>query len=194
MKFFTDFLFKKEIWQVIPDLKIHWKPAPYGVINERAIRATAWIMFTLGLITFFIVFSTKNFTLLYPTLAAFWIQFFITVFFWPQYAPFSIIGRWIVSKQQPEYVWAIQKRFAWGIGLVMATTMFLVTAVWGITGMIPMSICLVCLSFMWLESAAGICVWCKIYGWLLSKGYIQTPEHKPACPGWACSLDFSQKK
>jgi len=61
---------------------IHGQPAPYGVLNERAIRASAGIMLVIGMLTFFAVYSTKNFSLLYPTLWVFWLQFFITVFFW----------------------------------------------------------------------------------------------------------------
>jgi len=38
-------MYKKEIGQIIPGLEIAGKPAPYGVLNERAIRATAGIMF-----------------------------------------------------------------------------------------------------------------------------------------------------
>lgn len=182
----------KEIGQIIPGLEIHGSPAPYGVINERAIRATAGIMLIVGMITFFIVFSTKNFSLLLPTVIVFWIQFFITVFFWPKYAPFSVLGRLLVSKQKPDYVWAVQKRFAWALGLLMASTMLFVTMVLWISGVLPMAICMTCLSLMWFESAAGICVWCKIYIFLLKKELIQTPIHRPACPGGACSISLKK--
>ena len=186
-------ILSKEIGQVIPDLQINGVPAPYGVVNERAVRATAGIMLIIGMITFFLVFSTKNFNYLYPTVFAFWIQFFITVFFGPKYAPFSFLGRLLVRKQKPEYVGAIQKRFAWGIGLVMATIMLLVTMGLGIYGTIPMALCMVCLAFMWLESAAGICVGCKIYGFLMEKWFITKPVYRPACPGGACTLHFGKK-
>ncbi len=181
-------ILQKEIGQIIPDLKIHGKPAPYGVLNERAIRATAGTMMLIGFITFFFVFTTKNWAYLFPTVIAFWIQFFISVFFGPKYAPFSMIGRLLVKNQKPDYVGAIQKRFAWTIGLFMASLMLIVTVGFGITGIIPMAICFTCLSFMWLESAVGICVGCKIYSFLLKKWIIPTPEHRPACPGGSCSI------
>lgn len=191
-KIFSNIL-KKEIGQIIPNLEIAGVPAPYGVINERAIRATAGIMLVIWMITFFFVFSTKNFNLLYPTVIFFWIQFFVTVFFWPKYAPFSILWRALVSKQKPEYVGAIQKRFAWTLGLIMTTSMLIITFGFGISWAFPMAICMICLTFMWLESAAGICVWCKIYGYLLAKKYIAEPVYRPACPGWACSINFWKK-
>lgn len=124
-------MLKKIIWKdignIIPNLEIEWEKIKYWVLNERAIRASAWVMFLIWILTFFYVFTTKNFLGLYPTLIAFWLQFFITVFFGTKYAPFSIIGRNLVKKQKPEYVWAIQKRFAWFLWLIMATIMFIVT-------------------------------------------------------------------
>jgi len=181
-----------EIWEIIPELKIHGQPAPYSVLNERAIRASAGIMLVVGMLTFFAVYSSKDFALLYPTLWIFWLQFFITVFFGTRYAPFSALGRFLVRKQRPDYVWAIQKRFSWLLGLIMASAMAVVTLGFGITGTIPFIICWTCLTLMWLESAAGICIWCKIYGFLLDKWIISKPEYKPACPGWTCSINFNK--
>jgi len=185
-------ILRKEIGEVIPGLTIYGQPAPYGVLNERAIRASAGIMLMIGIFTFFAVYSTKDFTLLYPTLWLFWLQFFITVFFGTKYAPFSFLGRLLVHRQQPDYVWAVQKRFAWLLWLIMASTMALVTLGFGMTGTVPFIICAICLTFMWLESAAGICVWCKIYNFLLKKWVITQPEYKPACPGGACSIPLKR--
>jgi hypothetical protein len=179
-------------WTIITWLEINGKPAPYAVLNERAIRATAWTMMLIGFITFMIVYSTKNYTYLYPTVIAFWIQFFISVVWGPTRAPFSILGRWMVKKQQPEYVWAIQKRFAWSLWLAMATAMLIVTAWFGITWYIPFAICMTCLLFMWMESALGICVGCKIYYGLMKTWRIKEPTHKPACPGGACEINFNK--
>ncbi len=43
--------------RVIPGLMIHGKPAPYPVLNERAIRAGAGIVFAFGMFSF-----SKRFT------------------------------------------------------------------------------------------------------------------------------------
>ena len=175
-------------WIQIPWLHIHGRPAPYGVFNERAIRATAGIMLLVGVVTFFVIYTTKEFTYLYPTLFAFWVQFLMSVLWWPRYAPFSLLGSWVVSNQAPDYVWAVQKRFAWGIGLAMATTMIVLTVWFGVTWWRPFAICMTCLFFMWMESTLGICVWCKIYLWLLHLWWIAEPEHRPTCPGGACEV------
>lgn len=188
MKNLFQAMLSKEIGEIIPGLIIHGKPAPYGVLNERTIRATAGIMFVIGMITFFIVLSTRDITYIYPALTLIWIQFFVSVFFGTKYAPFSILWRAIVKKQQPDYVGAVQKRFAWALWLMMATSMFFIVGLFEITGIIPLIICSICLALMWLESSCGICIGCKIYGFLLSKWVLNTPEHRPACPGWACSF------
>ena len=67
--------------------------------------------------------------------------------------------------------------------------MVLLVWVFEIRGPINLSICLLCLTFMFLETSFGICVGCKIYNFLLHKGIIATPEYKPACPGNACAIE-----
>ncbi|MBP6257040.1 hypothetical protein KA405_05045 [Patescibacteria group bacterium] len=47
-------------------------------MNERAVRASAGTMMLIGFITFLFVFETKDYTYLYPTVIAFWLQFFIS--------------------------------------------------------------------------------------------------------------------
>jgi Domain of unknown function (DUF4395) len=97
----------------------------------------------------------------------------------PRYAPTLILARLIVGRQTPEYVGARQKRFAWIIGLVLSATMFtflvLVNAYSPITGIT----CLICLLFLFFESAFGICLGCKFYP-LFFKGKVQY------CPGEVC--------
>lgn len=180
-------------WTTIPWLHIQGKPAPYPVLNERAIRATAGIMMLVWVVTFVIVFTTKEYTYLYPTLAAFWLQFFISVVWGPKRAPFSMLWRRVVRSQHPEYVGAIQKRFARWLGLAMATAMAIVTLGFGMTWPVPFAICMTCLFFMRMESALGICVGCKIYYGLIKLWWIPSPEHKPTCPWWACAVDFTKK-
>ena len=95
----------------------------------------------------------------------------------------------MVKNQEPEYVGAIQKRFAWGIGLALASIMLISAVFLGIRGPLPFTICTICLFFMWLESAFGICVGCSIYSYLIKKGLIKKPDIKPSCPGNVCSID-----
>lgn len=180
---------KKEYGKIIPGLEINGKPAPYPVVNERAIRATAGIMFVLGFFTFATIFYTSDYTLMYIIVPLFWLDFFLKAVFDPRYSIFGFFGRLFVRGQKPEYVGAIQKRFAWSLGLALATAMMIIAIALGIRGVAPFAICMTCLLFMWMESALGICVGCKIYSFLLKKGVMKMPEFKPACPGGACSIN-----
>lgn len=187
-------MYKKEIGQIIPWLKIHGKAAPYGVLDERAIRATAGIMFLVWILTVTYTFFTKNFSVVNIILPLFFLNFLVLVLWGPKYSPVSKLGKFFVRKQKPEYVGAIQKRFAWSLGLVMSFTVMLLIFGFGVRGILPLSLCSVCLVLMWMETSLGICVWCKIYYWLIKKGVFTEPEHKPACPWGACTIDFSNKK
>jgi hypothetical protein len=172
--------------KVIPGLTIHGQPAPYPVLNERAIRAGAGMMFALGLFAFFQAFYLREFQYIQLFVVIFFVDFFIKVIVGTKFSPISNLAQLIVQKQTPEYVGAIQKRFAWSIGLVLSGTMMVLLFGFGVQGWPNLAICALCLTFMFMESAFGICVGCKIYNFLLTKGIISTPEHKPACPGNVC--------
>lgn len=175
--------------KVIPGLTIYGKPAPYPVLNDRAIRAGAGIMFVLGFFSFMQAFYLREFVYLKFVVLFFFIDFLMKVVIGTRFSPVSITANWIVRNQNPEYVGAIQKRFAWSIGLVLSGTMVLLVWILGVTGPINLSICSICLTFMFLETSFGICVGCKIYNFLLAQGIMKMPEHKPACPGNVCSVE-----
>lgn len=151
------------------------------VLNEREIRAAAGILFFLMLVSILTVIMKGDFTLLKYAVTIFLTDMLVRVLINPKYAPTLILGRWIVRNQVPEYVGAPQKKFAWVIGLVLAVTMFvllnLVNSYSPITGLI----CLICIIFLFFESAFGICLGCKVYP-LFSKGKVQY------CPGEVCEV------
>lgn len=161
---------------------------PYAVVNEREIRAAAGLMFLIGSITFAVVFFTKNYTPMHVIVPLFWLDFFLKTVFQPKYSIFGLLGGLMVKNQTPEYVGAIQKRFAWGIGLVLASIMLVFAVGMGVRGALPITICSICLFFMWMESALGICVGCKIYSQLLKWKILKEPAVRPTCPGGACSI------
>lgn len=172
----------------IDGLEIEGKPAPYGVVNENAIRASAGLMFALAFFTMIYTYLTKDFLVVKIVVPLFFISFFLLVFVGPNASPFAIIGNWLSSWRPPEYVGAVQKRFAWMIGLVMATIMMFVIFILNVRGMLPLSICGLCVLFMWLEFSVGFCVGCKIYAFLRDKKLIKEPEFAPVCAGGACSI------
>jgi hypothetical protein len=180
---------KIEYAKIIPDLYLEGKPALYPVVNEREIRAAAGIMFVLGFTTFLYTLLTSNYLFMYIIVPIFWLDFFLKTFFSANWSIFGFLGRIITRKQKPEYVGAIQKRFAWGIGLAMASIMLIFAVFLNVRGILPFSICAICLFFMWLESSCGICAGCSMYGMLIKHKIIKEPEYKPVCPGGVCSID-----
>jgi len=132
--------------QIIPGLKIHGKDAPYPVLNERAIRAGAGILFAFAFFAFLNALLAKEYVFLEYFIMLFLIEMSIRIFINPKFAPISRFANWIVRKQKPDYVGAIQKKFAWILGFSMALTMFFIVIVFQIRGTLPFSFCLVCLS------------------------------------------------
>ena len=172
---------------VIPDLQINGAPAPYPVVNERAVRAGAGMLFVAGMFAFFHAWYINEYLYLKILVVLLLIDFAAKVVLGPRYSPVSRLAQFIVHKQTPEYVGAIQKRFAWSIGLFLATTMAILIFGFSILGPVNLLICSICLIFMFMESAFGICVGCKIYHALVSVGWISKPEHAPVCPGNVCT-------
>lgn len=149
------------------------------VLNEREIRAAAGMMFLATFISLMLILFMGNFVPIKYVLLIFLLDFSIRLFLSPKYAPILIISRLIVSNQNPEYVGAAQKKFAWFIGLVLSSTMFILMVIINSYGPITAIVCLICLILMFFETAFGICLGCKIYK-VINKGEIQY------CPGEVC--------
>ena len=94
------------------------------VLNEREIRASAGIYFLVLFASIMLVHFEGNFLILKYFVTIFLTDFIIRIFVSPKFSPSLILGRLIVSRQVPEYVGAPQKKFAWKIGLGLATIMF----------------------------------------------------------------------
>ena len=155
------------------------------VLNEREIRAAAGILFLATFISLMFILFKNNFLPIKYVITFFLADFIIRVFINPKFSPTLIIGRLIVGNQVPEYVGAQQKKFAWIIGIVLSATMFifmvLVNSYSPITGII----CLICLLFLFFESAFGICLGCKFYPLFFK-------EKAQLCPGEVCDKRSKQ--
>ena len=149
------------------------------VLNEREIRAAAGLLFLLMLISVLNAMLINNFVLLKFSIIIFLTDICIRVFISPRYAPTLIMGRMIVRNQNPEYVGAAQKKFAWYIGVVLGGIFFTVTVVMNTVSPISGLVCFTCLIFLFFEAAFGICLGCLIYP-LFNKGQVQY------CPGEVC--------
>lgn len=155
------------------------------VLNEREIRAAAGMMFLATFISLMLILFKGNFVPIKYVLIIFLTDFSIRLFVNPKFAPILIIGRLIVSNQNPEYVGAAQKKFAWYIGLILSATMFVLMVIINSFSYITGIVCLICLILMFFETAFGICLGCKIYK-------IFNKEKVQYCPGEVCDQKAKQ--
>lgn len=158
---------------------------PIPVLNEREIRAAAGIMFLATFISLMLILFEGNFIPIKYVLLIFLTDFSIRIFVSPKFAPILIVGRMIVSNQNPEYVGAEQKKFAWYIGLVLSATMFFLMVILNSFSYITGVICLLCLILMFFETAFGICIGCRIYKFFNKQKVLY-------CPGEVCDPKAKQ--
>jgi len=150
------------------------------VLNEREARAAAAILFVgafLGLVNG-VMLGTATFSKYFVTFFA--IDFTIRII-QPRYAPSLLLGRFFVRNQKPEYVGAVQKRFAWALGFILAWPMFYYLVIHFEPNPIKVLVCLICMALLFFEAAFSICLGCKIFEWIKRKD----PKY---CPGGVCEL------
>ena len=150
------------------------------VLNEREARAGAGILFLIGMLSLVNAVALGHVIVTKVFISFFTFDFFMRVL-QPRYAPSLLLGRFFVQNQRPEYVGATQKRFAWGIGLLLAVPMFYLLVIDFQPNPIKVLVCILCLALLFFESAFSICVGCKIYG-MFKKDPV---TH---CPGGICEI------
>ncbi|VAY87198.1 hypothetical protein MNB_ARC-1_735 [hydrothermal vent metagenome] len=156
----------------------------FKVVNERDARASAGIMFLLGTITLFAFLMSRNLFWANLFTITFILEFFIRIFINPRFAPYMLLGSLIVSNQEPDWVEASPKKFAWILGVILGAIMtyFIVFNIMTPARMIT---CLLCLFLLYMESVFGICLGCIIYKRLNIKLY--------KCPGGVCEVPQKNK-
>ena len=155
------------------------------VLNEREIRASAGILFVFMLISLMFVLFKGNFLMIKYVIIVFLTDLIIRVFVNPKFSPTLIVARLIVSRQTPEYVGAAQKKFAWKIGITIAGLMFFLLVIVNSYSILTGVGCLICLVFLFFESAFGICLGCLVYGWF----YKNKSQY---CAGEICDVTKKQ--
>lgn len=154
------------------------------VLNEREARAAAAILFVgafIGL-TNGVMLQTAVFSKYFITF--FTLDFFIRVIN-PRYSPSLMLGRFFVQNQIPEYVGATQKRFAWGLGFIIAVPMFYYLVIDFEPNPIKVLVCLICMFLLFFEAAFSICLGCKIFNLVMK-------EKATHCPGGVCETRFKE--
>ena len=163
----------------------------FKVLDEREVRASAGVMFLAGLIASINGFILHRFEVI-PYIAGFLVlNFIIGIFLNPKFSPTMLIGRIFVRKQSALPIGAIQKKFAWSLGLALSSTIFVLSILTlkDASYFGPVCrLCILCLILLYLETAFGICVGCKLYFLALKMKLLPKPTEKPNCMGDACDV------
>lgn len=158
---------------------------PVRVLNEREVRGAAGIMFFVAVVAFMNAWSRGDFAPTQITVVVFFVDFFIRVMINPRFSPSLVLARLLVRSQVPEYVGAAQKRFAWSIGLALASLMMVLVVFNDVRGPANILTCALCLVLLFFESAFGICIGCRLYN-------LFHREQAQLCPGGVCEIHDRQ--
>ena len=200
-------------WEKLKWITQKWDK--YWFVNEVEIRYAAWLSLIFALFSFYLIMIKWNFDLAFFTIWTIFLDFVLKVFIDPKYSIFWMIVRPFIKNKPKLMVGAVQKRFAWSIGLILSLFVIycMLLLSWNlettnvevlskiellnqniINGklfVIPMNpaiiACFLCIIFMFLESVFWICVGCKMYKNLVKKGIIKKIPNQN-CMNWACEI------
>jgi hypothetical protein len=158
-----------------------------AAVNEHQARAAAGVTMALGAVAFVYANFDKLFWPIRTVSAFFFIDFLIRVTVGLERSPSGLVAGWMTRRQAQQWVSAKPKRFAWTLGLVMALAMAVITNS-GIHGPLPRTICLICLTLMWMEAVLGLCLGCEIYGVMVRRGWRAADDAFEICANGACDL------
>jgi Domain of unknown function (DUF4395) len=167
-----------------PGAGTNWRAAS---VDENTVRAAAGLTMVIGAVAFSYAYFAKQYIPLQVTATLFFVEFLIRVTAGIRYSPVGVIARAIASGRPPEWVSAQPKRFAWTLGLAMAFAMTVITNA-GIRGWLPRTICLICLTLMWMESVLGLCLGCKLHSLIVRWGWTRDHGVK-LCADGSCEPD-----
>jgi hypothetical protein len=154
-------------------------------------RASAGIMLLFGTIASINGFALKNYEVIPYIMGGFVINFLIGIFINPKFAPTVLLAWLFVRKQTALPIGAIQKKFAWCIGLTLSSTIFVLSIFLqsDVTFFQPVCmLCYICLLVLYLETAFAICLGCKLYDLFIFLKILPKPKEKPNCMGNSCEV------
>jgi hypothetical protein len=132
------------------------------VINERAVRASAGLLFLAGFSAWFYGVITSDLQPMRVFGIVFAVDMYVRLFLGTRFTPTLILGTLITRPQRPEWVDPGSKRFAWMLGFVMALVGCLALGWLGLPALIAQIVCGTCLALLFVEAAFGYCLGCEI--------------------------------
>ncbi|WP_426037222.1 DUF4395 domain-containing protein [Cypionkella sp. TWP1-2-1b2] len=174
--------------EVIRGADANGQPLQAGVFEEGQVRAAAGLTLALGAVAFTYAYFAHIYAPIQIVTTLFFLEFLIRIMAGINYSPVGMLAHWMTRRQPPQWVSAKPKRFAWTLGLVMSLAMMIITNT-GIRGPLPLTICLICLTLMWLEAVLGLCLGCEIHRYLVRRGWAERDEAYEICANGACDVE-----
>ena len=158
-----------------------------AVFDENQVRAAAGVTMVLGAVAFSFAYFQQHYIPLQVVSTFFFVEFLARQTVGIKNSPVGVIAQLMTHRQAPDWVSAKPKRFAWTLGLGMAFSMMIITNS-GIRGTLPRTICLICLTLMWMESVLGLCLGCKIHALLVRRGWAGKDAEFEVCANGECQV------
>lgn len=158
-----------------------------GVFNENEVRAAAGLMLVLGAIAFSLALLEQQYVPLQVISTFFLVEFLLRTTLGIRRSPAGAVARAMTRSQPPAWVSAKPKLFAWRLGVVMALSMTIITNS-GVRGVLPGTLCAVCMTLMWMEASLGLCLGCKLHALLVRRGWKGDDPEIEICAHGVCQL------
>lgn len=173
---------------VICGLAVDGRPVRAAVFDEHQVRAAAGLTLVLGAVAFAYAALARVYAPIQAVTALFVVEFALRLAGGLKFSPLGLVARLLTRGRAPRWVSAKPKRFAWSLGLVMSLAMTIITHS-GIRGTLPLTVCVVCLTLMWLEAVLGLCLGCEMHGWMVRRGWVAKDEAFEICSSGACAVE-----
>lgn len=117
----------------------------------------------------------------------FFVEFLVRTTVGFRYSPVGVVAHWMTRRVPPDWVSAKPKLFAWRLGLALSGFMTIITNS-GIRGLLPRTLCMICMVLMWMESSLGLCLGCEIHSRLVRRGWAADDPDIEVCARGVCEL------
>jgi len=105
-------------WTSLPDISKKWDK--YGFVNETEIRIATGITLVLWLLSLCLVLLKAEYDIPLIFVSLMVTDFILKVFISPKLSIFGMFVRLFLKKWTEVWVGAVQKRFAWSIGIILS--------------------------------------------------------------------------
>jgi hypothetical protein len=183
-----DAMTTRSFGETVDGLSVAGQPVTAGMFDEHEVRAAAGLTLVFGAVAFVYAYFAKEYVPIKLVTALFFVEFLLRVTVGLRFSPFGQLARLLTWGQPRHWVSAKPKRFAWSLGLVMSLAMTAITNA-NIRGTLPLTICLICMTLMWLEAVLGLCLGCEIYAAMVRRGWIARDEAFEICSSGACAVE-----